>query len=77
MNPSKISGNCGRLLCCLRYEAEQYAEVKGKFPAEGSFVKTLKGSGSIERIDIFTEQAVVIGEDNLRFRASLGERTEV
>jgi cell fate regulator YaaT (PSP1 superfamily) len=77
LNPSKISGNCGRLLCCLRYEAEQYSEVKGKFPAEGSLVKTHKGNGSIERIDIFSEEAVVVGEDNLRFRASLGEITEV
>ena len=77
LNPSKISGNCGRLLCCLRYEAEQYVEVKKKFPAEGSFVKTQKGNGSIERIDIFSEQVVVVGEDNLRFRASLGEITEV
>jgi cell fate regulator YaaT (PSP1 superfamily) len=77
LNPSKISGNCGRLLCCLRYEAEQYSEVKRKFPAEGSFVKTQKGNGSIERIDIFTEEAIVIDEENLRFRAGLGEITEV
>lgn len=77
LNPSKISGNCGRLLCCLRYEAEQYSEVKKKFPTEGSFVKTEKGNGSVERIDIFTEEAVVIGEDSLRFRAALDEITEV
>jgi len=77
LNPSKISGNCGRLLCCLRYEAEQYAEVKRKFPTEGSFVKTQKGNGSIERIDIFTEEAVIVDDDNLRFRAGLGEITEV
>jgi len=77
LNPSKISGNCGRLLCCLRYEAEQYAEVKRKFPAEGSFVKTQKGNGSIERIDIFTEEAVIVDDDNLRFRAGLSEITEV
>ncbi|MBU0983301.1 MAG: hypothetical protein KKA42_05495, partial [candidate division Zixibacteria bacterium] len=45
LNPSKISGNCGRLLCCLRFEADLYAECKDRFPSVGSVVKTKKGLG--------------------------------
>jgi len=33
MNPAKISGNCGRLLCCLRYEVGLYTKVKSRFPS--------------------------------------------
>ncbi len=59
LNPSKISGNCGRLLCCLRYEAEMYEATKRKFPSPGSQVRSKVGGGVIERVDIFTEEAVV------------------
>ncbi|RME22105.1 MAG: hypothetical protein D6800_11405, partial [Candidatus Zixiibacteriota bacterium] len=54
LNPSKISGNCGRLLCCLRYEVDLYRQVKAKFPPVGARVKTKSGRGVIERIDIFS-----------------------
>jgi len=73
LNPSKISGNCGRLLCCLRYEVDQYSEVKRCFPTRGAHVDTKKGTGTLQRIDIFTEEAVIIGEDNLEFRVSPDE----
>lgn len=59
MNPAKISGNCGRLLCCLKYETEMYKKVKKKFPQTGKTVKTKLGDGIIIHIDIFKEQAVV------------------
>ena len=39
LNPTKINGICGRLLCCLKYEDEQYTEMKQKFPAIGTRIK--------------------------------------
>ena len=68
LNPSKISGNCGRLLCCLRYESDTYIAVKRQFPRPGTQVHTELGDGVIERIDVFNEEAVVRDEENLTFR---------
>ena len=69
LNPSKISGNCGRLLCCLRYEAESYEECRKKFPPPGAQVKSRMGEGVIEKIDIFNEEAVIRVEDGVTVRA--------
>ncbi len=77
LNPSKISGNCGRLLCCLRYEVEQYTGVRKLFPSVGSLVETKNGNGVIERIDYFHEQAVIMAEDNTSFRANVEDITSV
>ena len=77
LNPSKISGNCGRLLCCLKYEASLYTESKRKFPNPGKFVQTANGSGFIERIDYFNEQAVIRNEEGIIIRAKADEITGV
>lgn len=69
LNPQKISGNCGRLLCCLRYEVEMYAGVRKLFPAIGSRVTTAQGSGTIDRIDYFKEEAVIVTDDFTQIRA--------
>lgn len=47
LNPSKISGLCGRLMCCLAYENDHYAETFKKMPKIGSEVKTPDGSGTV------------------------------
>ncbi len=47
LNPSKISGLCGRLMCCLEYENEYYAEVYKKMPKLGGAVKTPEGDGVV------------------------------
>jgi cell fate regulator YaaT (PSP1 superfamily) len=47
INPSKISGVCGRLLCCIRYENSQYEEALHEFPAVGQRVLTNIGSGRV------------------------------
>jgi cell fate regulator YaaT (PSP1 superfamily) len=73
LNPSKISGNCGRLLCCLRYEADLYTTCKKAFPRTGTEVATPKGNGVIERIDVFNEEAVIRGPDNTVFSVSASE----
>ncbi len=71
MNPAKISGNCGRLLCCLKYEVGMYKKVKKKFPQPGKRVTTKVGDGIIERIDYFREEAIIRGENHQIIRAKL------
>ena len=53
LNPSKINGICGRLLCCLGYENELYTELKKGFPKMGSVVETASGTGKVTSIDVF------------------------
>lgn len=69
LNPSKISGLCGRLMCCLEYENEYYAEVYKKMPKLGGTVKTPEGEG------------VVISNDMLKLickvKITLGDGSEV
>ncbi len=77
LNPSKISGNCGRLLCCLRYEADFYMAVKKKFPPPGTRVQTKYGDGIIERIDIFNEEAIIRDSEMTLFRSSSDDILEV
>lgn len=67
MNPAKISGNCGRLLCCLRFEAWAYSSCRRKFPPVGSRIRCPDGEGIIERIDIFREEAVVCDQERHYF----------
>ncbi len=55
LNPSQISGACGRLMCSLRYEHEFYAQARRKFPKEGQPVTTLKGEEIVVSNDIFRE----------------------
>lgn len=77
LNPSKISGNCGRLLCCLKYEADMYVEIKRSFPRPGRRVRTKLGNGVIERIDIFNEAALIRDDENQIFKARAGDILEV
>lgn len=53
LNPTKINGLCGRLLCCLNYEDEVYTELKKGMPKIGNEYETDKGKGKIIGVDIF------------------------
>lgn len=53
LNPTKINGLCGRLLCCLNYENEVYTELKKDMPEVGQLVELPEGLGKIVSIDIF------------------------
>lgn len=77
LNPAKISGNCGRLLCCLRYEVSMYTDVRKKFPPIGSRIKTSQGTGVIDRLDVFTEQALFLNEEEVLCRVTLEEIEEI
>ena len=55
LNPSKISGNCGRLMCCLKYEQEVYEEKLKKLPNIGAIVKTPDGQGEVDGVESLKE----------------------
>ncbi len=59
LSPSKISGYCGRLMCCLAYENESYRRLKKTFPAPGTRVKTAEGEGQIKSISPLAGYVVV------------------
>ena len=54
LNPTKISGTCGRLMCCLKYEQENYEELLKTTPKVGAIVKTADGRGVVEEANIIT-----------------------
>lgn len=63
LNPSKISGNCGRLMCCLKYENEVYEEKAKRLPKVGAIVKTEDGIGEVDSIETLKEQLRVKFKD--------------
>jgi len=64
LNPTKISGNCGRLLCCLRFEEKIYEESLKEFPSVGSTVKINNKKGVLTFINIFENMGQVHFEDH-------------
>ncbi len=60
LNPSKINGACGRLLCCLQYEDEEYTKCGEGMPYVGQTVKTKAGSGQVISVDILNRKYVVL-----------------
>ena len=64
LNPTQISGACGRLLCCLRYEHEFYVQSRKRFPKEGKVLVTPKGSEKVVSVDIFRERVTLRSEDS-------------
>ena len=59
LDPAKISGYCGRLKCCLRYEDKTYTELKKNLPRRSSWVSTANGEGRVIDTQILTQLAVV------------------
>ena len=55
LNPSKISGNCGRLMCCLKYEHEVYEDKLKRLPKVGAIVKTIDGEGEVDTVEVLKE----------------------
>ena len=63
LNPSKISGNCGRLMCCLKYEQEVYEEKLSRLPKIGAIVKTADGEGEVCGVETLKETIKVKFKD--------------
>ncbi len=70
LDPSKISGRCGRLKCCLRYEFDTYQALERELPAVGSRVVTAKGQGRVLALEILARKVVVEFEDRRRVLVS-------
>ena len=59
LDPSKISGKCGRLMCCLRYEDAIYSELRAAMPAKGSRITIDKGDAEVIDVDIMSQTLYV------------------
>lgn len=59
LNPAKISGICGRLMCCLKYESDTYEHAKKEMPVVGSSVITPKGEGKVTAVNMFKSTVTV------------------
>src|SRR5690349_25022214 len=64
LNPSQISGGCGRLLCCLKYEHDFYLAARKRFPKEGKTLKTALGAEKVIAVDIFRERVFLRHEEH-------------
>ena len=63
LNPTKISGTCGRLMCCLKYEQDAYEDLIRTSPKLESFVDTAEGRGTVVEIDLLRQRVKVRMED--------------
>ena len=81
MNPAKISGCCGRLMCCLKYEQEAYASGRKGMPKQGAIIDTPEGRGKVTNVDVLRETVTVLledapdGEKRVFTKADLGIRS--
>lgn len=60
LNPTKINGLCGRLLCCLQYEDDNYIECSKGLPSVGETIKTKDGEGKVTNVDILNRKCKVL-----------------
>ena len=63
LNPTKISGTCGRLMCCLKYEQDAYEDLLRSAPKAESFVDTPEGRGTVVEVDLLRQRVKVRMED--------------
>src|SRR6188768_2288963 len=73
LDPSKISGRCGRLKCCLRFEQDVYEEYQKELPTPGSRILTQKGQGKVLAQEILARKLLVEFEDGRRLVVGLDE----
>ena len=64
LNSLKLSGTCGRLLCCLAYEYETYIQEKKDYPKEGSKIKVGGNVYSVVEINVQTKKVKVLNDEN-------------
>jgi len=71
LDPAKISGRCGRLKCCLRYEFDQYEELLAKLPPIGAVVQTAAGRAKVVGHEILAQKVLLEGPDGTRKLCSI------
>ena len=69
LNPTKISGVCGRLMCCLKYEQENYEQIRKQMPKVGKEVITPEGTGVVWELNVIKE--------TVRVRLQKGDSSEL
>ena len=74
LDPLKISGLCGRLMCCLRYEDANYTEIRKSLPRRGTTVKTPQGVGEVVDLEVLAQKLVVeLEETRTRIKIHVSE----
>ena len=73
LDPSKISGRCGRLKCCLRFEQDVYEEFQRELPSVGTRILTQKGQGRVLAQEILARKLLVEFEDGRRLMVAVEE----
>lgn len=77
LNPTKISGNCGRLMCCLKYEQEAYEELGKTMPRIGAVVETPDGRGEVINVNLVRQVADVKLDNTLVIKQYKGETIKI
>ena len=73
LNPTKISGQCGRLLCCLDYEYEAYCELRKNFPKCGKKACTVTHRGTVEKMNLLTGELTLRQDDGKQITVKVQE----
>ena len=73
LNPSQISGCCGRLMCCLMYEHRTYVEARRRFPREGRKIRTGRGLERVVTIDIWNDTVLLKNDEGTRRTLTLAQ----
>jgi cell fate regulator YaaT (PSP1 superfamily) len=73
LNPTKISGQCGRLMCCLTYEYATYQNLKKKLPKIGKSVKTVSGKGKVIRHNAICNRITVRLEGGMEVETTVNQ----
>lgn len=70
LTPSKISGSCGRLMCCLKYEQDVYEEKLSRLPKVGAIVSTEEGEGTVENVETLKEtvKVKIVNKDETKIK---------
>jgi cell fate regulator YaaT (PSP1 superfamily) len=77
LNPSKLSGMCGRLKCCLRYEYQTYLELRRDLPRVGAQVSSVKGDGEVIKQNVLKQTAIVRrADDHVEVEVTLEDLVE-
>ena len=73
LDPTKISGRCGRLKCCLRYEYDTYEEYQRELPPVGATVVTKAGQGRVVSQEILAKKVLIAYDDSRRTMTDASE----
>jgi cell fate regulator YaaT (PSP1 superfamily) len=76
LNPAKISGVCGRLMCCFKYEYDTYVSMKRDMPKIGKTISTEKGTGKVVRQNVLANRVTIQIEDGSEVEVPLAEIVE-